>query len=283
LDSLLFLSTAFGLGAAHALEPGHGKTLVAAYLTGTKGKLSDAFALGILVTFFHTLSVFALGLVGIFLADFFLSSQEGMIQSLEFISGLIILGIGVMLFWRRFVVDASPTECECHLHHTHHDEKKLVKKVQSRSNWKDIFSLGFASGISPCPAAIVALIASVTLGGYGKLPEALFYLIVFSLGLSSVLVAIGAVLIVSSGRVSNFFVSKNSRFPVMVSQFSTFLIMGLGIYLMVRPFVMPADHDGFNLHHVEEASSSAAVGTVIDRTDAPARHRPSAFDLKHVH
>lgn len=252
MDNVLFLSTAFGLGAAHALEPGHGKTLVAAYLTGTKGKLSDAFFLGVLVTIFHTLSVFALGLVGIFLADFFLKFQGGLIQSLDVLSGLIILCIGAMLFWRRFVVDKSAAECECHIRHVHHDKPIEVK--HKASNLKEILSLGLASGISPCPSAIVALIASVTLGGYGKLPEALFYLIIFSLGLSSVLVAIGAALILSSGRFSNFFVNKNSRFPVLVSQFSTILIMGLGIYLMARPFVMPSE-EGNAMLHVHESVS----------------------------
>jgi ABC-type nickel/cobalt efflux system permease component RcnA len=239
MEYLVYLTTAFGLGAAHALEPGHGKTLVAAYLTGTKGRISDAFLLGLLVTIFHTFSVFVLALIGIWIADFFIQYNGGLFKSLDVISGLIILGIGLMLFWRRFIKDESAHECECHLAHVHHEDHIEVKKPASTI--REVISLGFASGISPCPSAIVALIASITLGGYGKLPEALFYLIVFSLGLSSVLVIIGIALILSKGALSQFVINKNSRFPVYISQFSTFLIIGLGLYLTIKPFFIPGE------------------------------------------
>ena len=64
---LIAIVVAFALGAAHALTPGHGKTIVAAYLVGSRGTLKHAAFLGAMVTFTHTISVFLLGLATLFL------------------------------------------------------------------------------------------------------------------------------------------------------------------------------------------------------------------------
>lgn len=227
--------TAYGLGAAHALEPGHGKTLVAAYLAGSSGKIRDAILLGILVTIFHTLSVFILGLLGAYFMGLFMRYEGGYFRGLEVISGLVIMGIGAMIFWRRFIKDKSPDQCECHMTHSHHAE--IDKPV---GNLRDIISLGLASGISPCPIAVAALIASITLGGFGKLPEALFYLLIFSLGLGSVLVAIGIILIVSRNATQALF-AGSSKLPLYFSRFSTFLLVGLGLYLVFHGLFGPIE------------------------------------------
>ncbi|MBY0405172.1 MAG: sulfite exporter TauE/SafE family protein [Cyanobacteria bacterium] len=239
MEGTLILSTAFGLGAAHALEPGHGKTLVAAYLTGTKGKILDAFILGILVTIFHTLSVFVLVLLGIYLANLFVQFNNTIFQSLDVISGLIILGIGLMLFWRRFVVDKSQAECECHIRHVHHEGHVEVK--QKASSLKDLVSLGLASGITPCPLTLSILITSVNSGRY-SLPEALACLVLFSLGLASVLVVIGVSLILSEGKISKLLVNKNSQIPILITKVSTVLIILLGIYMTLDPILNPSNH-----------------------------------------
>jgi nickel/cobalt exporter len=252
--------SAFGLGAAHALEPGHGKTLVAAYLTGTRGKVSDAFILGIMVTIFHTLSVFLLGLGGVLLAttilkqDFF---QGDLSRYMQAISGLIITSIGVMVLWRRFVRDKSPNECECHVHHVHYPEhspdlSQAGDKKLNASTLKEVLTLGFACGISPCPIAITALMTSITVGGFGHLPQAFTYLVIFSIGLSSVLVLIGIALVLSSGGVSRWVISKNSKLPVVVSFLSTLIIITVGLYLTISPFVVSEEH-------AEEANALLSV------------------------
>src|SRR5690242_9868951 len=64
------LAVAFGLGAVHALSPGHGKTIVAAYLVGSRGTLRHALLLGASVTFTHTISVFLLGIGTLFLSAY---------------------------------------------------------------------------------------------------------------------------------------------------------------------------------------------------------------------
>src|SRR5580693_6567032 len=92
----LGIAIAFGLGALHAAEPGHGKTIVAAYLVGSRGTVGHAAFLGAMVTFTHTISVFALGIATLVFSKYFV--PEKTIHVLETISGLSIVVIGAWLF-----------------------------------------------------------------------------------------------------------------------------------------------------------------------------------------
>src|SRR6476661_3622942 len=98
---LLGLMAAFAFGAVHALSPGHGKTLVAAYLVGARGTPKHAVFLGCMVTFTHTISVFALGLVTLYLSRFVL--PERITPILGAISGITIVWIGGALLYKRIV------------------------------------------------------------------------------------------------------------------------------------------------------------------------------------
>src|ERR1051325_10584848 len=97
----LGLLAAFAFGAVHALSPGHGKTLVAAYLVGSRGTPKHAIFLGLMVTFTHTISVFALGLVTLYLSRFVL--PEKITPVLGLVSGLSIVWVGITLLYRRTV------------------------------------------------------------------------------------------------------------------------------------------------------------------------------------
>src|SRR5258708_16580294 len=101
--SVLLLGTlaAFAFGGVHALSPGHGKTLVAAYLVGSRGTPRHAIFLGLMVTFTHTVSVFALGLVTLYLSRFVL--PETITPILGAISGIMIVWVGGTLLYRRTV------------------------------------------------------------------------------------------------------------------------------------------------------------------------------------
>jgi ABC-type nickel/cobalt efflux system permease component RcnA len=133
---LLSLLVAMGLGAVHALGPGHGKTVVAAYLVGSRGTTKHALFLGLTVTLTHTSSVFALGLVVLYLSDYILPEQ--LYPWLSFASGASIAVLGLVLLGsrirtfvsrRRGVVStvrplASPVPVHAHAHnpfqsHTH--------------------------------------------------------------------------------------------------------------------------------------------------------------------
>jgi len=112
------LGVAFVLGAAHALTPGHGKTIVAAYLVGSRGTLKHAVFLGAMVTFTHTVSVFLLGLATLFLFHYVV--PQNVIQVLGAVSGLSIVAIGGWMLYKRLRHEQQHRH-GVHHHHHHHD------------------------------------------------------------------------------------------------------------------------------------------------------------------
>lgn len=180
------LAAAFGLGAIHALSPGHGKTIVAAYLVGTRGTPRDAIFLGAMVTFTHTVSVFVLGLGTLFLSRFVL--PEKIYPVLGAISGIAIVWIGAVLFWRRW-----KTMRHAHHHHHdhdhhHHDHDHPHSHVPEEVSMAGLIALGASGGLVPCPSALVLLLSSVALERVGV---GLTLLVAFSAGLAVVLSGIG--------------------------------------------------------------------------------------------
>jgi nickel/cobalt exporter len=114
---LIGVLAAFGLGSMHALSPGHGKTIVAAYLVGSRGTLKHAGLLGFVVTFTHTFTVFLLGLGVLFFQKYVM--PEKIVPVLGVISGLSIVSVGALLLYRRakaLMVVSEPADA-----HHHHD------------------------------------------------------------------------------------------------------------------------------------------------------------------
>src|ERR1039457_6213572 len=184
-SAMLFaMLAAFAFGAVHALSPGHGKTLVAAYLVGSRGTPRHAVFLGLTVTLTHTVSVFALGLVTLYLSRFVL--PETITPILGTISGVTIVWVGATLLYRRTVGRgaAPPAQGLAHDHgdgrvHTHLPEEIGVG---------GLIALGASGGLVPCPSALVLLLTSVSLGRVGL---GLTLLVAFSAGLAMVLTGVG--------------------------------------------------------------------------------------------
>jgi nickel/cobalt exporter len=178
------LVVAFALGALHALSPGHGKTIVAAYLVGTRGTPRHAIFLGGMVTFTHSVSVFLLGLATLCLSRFVL--PERIYPVLGAISGIAIVAIGSALFWRRF---KALRHAQAHRHHhDHHSHDHPHGHVPDEVSMTGLIALGASGGLVPCPSALVLLLSSVALGRVGL---GLILLVAFSAGLAVVLSGIG--------------------------------------------------------------------------------------------
>lgn len=201
LFGLLF---AFGLGAMHAMSPGHGKTVVGAYLVGSRGTLKHAIFLGLTVTITHTLGVFALGLITLFASNYVL--PEKLMPFLSFISGLMVLYIGLTMFKTRLFSMLGWKKAE-HLHHhgehlhenhevlddefTHtHDGNTHSHRPPEEVSWKNLLTLGISGGLLPCPSALVLMLSAISLGrvGYG-----LVLTTAFSFGLAATLTAVGLI------------------------------------------------------------------------------------------
>jgi nickel/cobalt exporter len=181
---LLGMLAAFAFGAVHALSPGHGKTLVAAYLVGSRGTPRHAVFLGLMVTFTHTISVFALGLVTLYLSRFVL--PETITPILGVISGLTIVWVGAMLLYRR-TVGRRTAPAHTALAHDHGDGR-VHTHVPNEISMSGLIALGASGGLVPCPSALVLLLTSVAMG---RVALGLTLLVAFSAGLAVILTAVG--------------------------------------------------------------------------------------------
>ena len=179
------LGVAFVLGAAHALTPGHGKTIVAAYLVGSRGTLKHAAFLGAMVTFTHTVSVFLLGLATLFLFQYVV--PQNVIRVLGAISGLSIVAIGGWMLFKRLRHEHQHQHGHAH-HHHNHDHQHLPDEV----SWSGLVALGVSGGLVPCESALVLLLSAIALRRAGL---GLLLLVSFSVGLAIVLMGIGALVI----------------------------------------------------------------------------------------
>jgi len=197
---LLALLIAAGLGAFHALEPGHGKTMVAAYLVGARGTAGHAVLLGLIVTATHTAGVYLLGAVTLYASRYFV--PERIYPWLGVVSGLTIAGLGLSLLRRRYR-GAAPHHHDDPDHHEHsHDHGHHHSHGHSHPHGhhdahgdvtlRQLFTLGVTGGIIPCPAALVVLLSALSLGrvGFG-----LVLIVAFSLGLAAVLIITGLLMV----------------------------------------------------------------------------------------
>ena len=210
---LTALAIAVALGGFHALEPGHGKTLVAAYLVGSQGTMKHAFFLGLIVTAAHTAGVYLLGAVTLYAAQYIVPEQ--LYPLLGVVSGVLITGLGLVLFARRSLgkEDLSShhhyNQDQAHTsHHHHHDDDSHHHGhahhhhgVKGKISSRELFALGISGGIVPCPAALVVLLSAVTMQriGFG-----LLLIVAFSVGLAAVLIVIGLLMVYARRFVARF-------------------------------------------------------------------------------
>jgi ABC-type nickel/cobalt efflux system permease component RcnA len=235
----LALLLAFAFGALHALGPGHGKTLMAAYLVGAGGRARQAVAVGGAVAVMHTASVLALGVVVLGAKELF--APERVYPWLGLGSGLIAFGLGAALLVARLgawgtrtdrVVDGDPghdVEHEPHEHHGHsHPHTHPVPEgVLSR---RGIAALAVAGGILPSPTALIVLLATLALD---RLAYGLGLIAAFSLGLAAALVVVGLVALRARDAVYR---RMSSRFARAVPVLSASAIAVVGLVLAMRGF-----------------------------------------------
>jgi ABC-type nickel/cobalt efflux system permease component RcnA len=262
---ILSLITAMALGAAHALTPGHGKTIMAAYLVGTRGTARHALALGLTVTMSHTIGVLALA--GVILA-LRLVTPESYNHVTGILSGLIVIGIGVWLFFRQAVPVlrarlAQRAEARAHVRqlphgheHEHEDEHPGHAREHDHEQgapdpagthshgavrhshtpatdrpltWRALFALGLFGGLVPSINALIILLATLATGraAYG-----LVLVVAFGAGMAIVLGGLGLGLVYASrlmegGPSSSLFARIVGWAPALTAV----IILVVGIYV----------------------------------------------------
>jgi nickel/cobalt exporter len=201
---LLLLLAAFGWGAVHALSPGHGKAMVAAYLVGTRGTARHAVALGLTVTVTHTIGVFALGAVALALSAYVL--PEDLYPWLNLVSGLLVLGVGASVVRSRVRRARTPAHYHHdgddhehdHDHDHHHEHGHGHHHEHADLRPRALLAMGASAGLIPCPSALVVLLGAVAQHQIGL---GMVLIVAFSAGLAATLTGLG-LLVVAAGRVS---------------------------------------------------------------------------------
>ncbi len=240
---LIGLAVAFAFGALHAKSPGHGKTMVAAYLVGSRGTMKQAAFLGGMVTLTHTISVFLLGLVTLVFAKYL--APEKLVTWLGVASGISIVLIGASLFYKRLrALRRASAHAHAHAHghahthdhhHDHHHDHAHAHGPHGHSHvpqgdvtLRSLIALGASGGMVPCPSALVLLLISISLGHVGL---GLLLLVSFSLGLAGVLMAIGMMVIYAKHWLPD--PVKASQHPMfrLIPVLSAFVIACVGLVM----------------------------------------------------
>jgi nickel/cobalt transporter (NicO) family protein len=235
-------------GAGHALTPGHGKAVVAAYLVGARSTPWHAVCLGLTVTATHTLVVFALGLISLLASCLILPDQ--LYPWLGLLSGLIVTGMGAAIAISRLrrLKDIHLREYQqphdhahdhvhsrvdgdhaCDHHHSYNHSHLPHTADDVHVTWKGLLGLGVSGGLLPCPAALVLLLTAISVGRVGL---GMILVSVFSLGLAGVLITVG-LLFIKGGRLLAQ-VPQGSVFSGWFPVVSSLLVFGLGVLITIR-------------------------------------------------
>jgi nickel/cobalt transporter (NicO) family protein len=184
-------------GVLHSVAPGHGKTMVAAYLVGEQGTPKHAIILGLIVTLTHTSAAFAVALLLKFALQ---DTPPHTVQSvLGVVGGALVAFIGFWLLMQRLAGRSDHIHIGSHAHghghsHSHGEDgghahsHGLTPEQFGRVGWTRLILLGISGGIIPCWGAILWVLYCVTAGRYGL---AVWAVLAFSVGLAAVLILIG--------------------------------------------------------------------------------------------
>ena len=213
---LASLGAALFWGAAHALSPGHGKTIVTAYLVGQRGTARHAALLGLIVTVTHTIGVFTLGLVTLLLSRFIVPDE--LYPWLNLVTGLLVVGIGASVLrarWRHGRAHAHGDD-----HHHHHDQD-----LSPRS----LVAVGVSGGLLPCPSALVVLLGAISLHriGFGML-----LVVAFSVGLALTITGIGLVVVLARSAFRRL--SFEGRLVSLLPAISALVILAAGVAMTLH-------------------------------------------------
>jgi ABC-type nickel/cobalt efflux system permease component RcnA len=255
------LLLALAAGALHALGPGHGKTIMAAYLVGADGKMRHAVTIGIAVSLMHTLSVVVLGLITLWAASIF--PPETVYPWLTFISGLVVLGLGAWLLRsrvraRRTYVSALRTihtpargtdhehghDHDEHHHHHDHDHDHVGNThshggvththempAASPMSWKGLTAIAVSGGLLPSPTALVVLLGAVALH---RVAYGIVLVGAFSIGLAAALTIVGVLVLKARAVAERRF---GTGFGTLMPVLSAAAIFAIGLLLTARAAV----------------------------------------------
>ena len=236
------------LGASHAALPGHGKTIIAAYLAGRRGTAMDAVTVGATVTVTHTAGVLVMGLLISVSATL---ASEDVLRWLGVASGLLIAVIGVVLLrsairQRSTVPDFLEPELEpepalvgAGHGHGHGHNHGHGHGHGMRFGRASLIGMGVAGGLVPSPSALIVLFGAINLGRtwFGVL-----LVLAYGVGMAAMLTAAGLILIKLRDRLDHLVIANRlrrhtRRLAALTPILTAALVLVVGLGLTIRAFV----------------------------------------------
>ena len=224
LVTVASLAAALFWGAAHALSPGHGKTIVTAYLVGSRGTPLHAALLGLIVTATHTVGVFALGLVTLTLSQFVVPDR--LYPWLNLVSGLLVVAVGAAVLWSRLRHRLAHAREGAHHHHHHHHHHG---PHHVDLGWRSLVGVGVSGGLLPCPSALVVLLAAISLH---RVAFGLLLIVAFSAGLALSITAVGLLAVAAKRAFGR--VGFDGRIVGLLPAVSALVILLAGVAMTAR-------------------------------------------------
>jgi nickel/cobalt exporter len=253
-NAWLFVPSAILLGALHGLEPGHSKTMMAAFIVAIRGTLKQAVLLGLSATLSHTAVVWIIAMAGLWFGrGWDADTSEPWFQ---LISGVLIVLIALWMAWRTWQ-ESQPHHHhdDHHHHHDHHDhahhhdhtsplveeewqdahQRAHAQDINRRFNGKEVTTgqialFGLTGGLIPCPASITVLLICLQLKHFALGATLVFS---FSIGLALTLVASGAIAALSMKHAAKRWPGF-SAFSRKAPWISAALIAVVGIYMSIH-------------------------------------------------
>jgi ABC-type nickel/cobalt efflux system permease component RcnA len=257
---LISLATAFALGAGHALTPGHGKTLMAAYLVGSRGRPIHAVGLGLSVTVSHTLGILVIAAVVVGAQG--VLAPDVVVRTAPAIAAVTIAGLGGWMLFaevrkrlgsrrreaahrhahehglghaHEHVHDPEPAQTQAHPAGTHSHGGVTHSHVPpdgSTLSWRGLFALGLAGGLIPSTSALFILLGSIVAGR----PAFGFVLVVvFGLGMAVVMTAIGLATVFARGRLDRMPATTGlGRLARQLPLVAAVVVLTFGVYLSIQ-------------------------------------------------
>jgi ABC-type nickel/cobalt efflux system permease component RcnA len=220
--SFLVVLASLGLavfwGAAHALSPGHGKTIVSAYLVGSRGTPWHAALLGLITTATHTAGVFALGGITLLLSQWIVPDR--LYPWLDLAAGVMVVVVGAAVLAGRTRHARAHRHGHEHHHHSHAD---------GRGGVRSLVAVGISGGLLPCPSALVVLLAAITLH---RVAFGLLLVVAFSLGLALAITCVGLVAVLAKSTFAR--IDGRGRLLTVLPAVSAFVIVLAGVAMVAR-------------------------------------------------
>ena len=269
-NAWFFIPSAILLGVLHGLEPGHSKTMMAAFIIAIKGTIRQAVMLGLAATLSHTAIVWLIALGGMYISKAF--TAQAVEPWLQFVSAIIILGTAFWMFWRTWQGeqnwltqthhDHHHDHDHDHDHHHHHDhdhdhnhaalaglsegskeyqdahERAHANDIQRRFQGKEVTNgqillFGLTGGLIPCPAAITVLLICIQLKAFTL---GATMVLCFSLGLAITLVTVGVGAAISVQQAAKRWSGFNTL-ARKAPYFSSVLIGMVGVYMGIHGYM----------------------------------------------